>query len=261
MPATYGAVHKSIEKTFELNTYEIDEVLDVGSGTGTATWACFEHFGNKKYTCLEREKSMIEVGKMLMENHQYLKDTEWIEFDASKENLNRTADLVICSYMINELNKDIVEKIVKQLWDATKKVLVIIEPGTPHGFSNIKNIRDIVLKKGGNIIAPCTHQCECKIPQDDWCGFSCRVQRSKIHKKLKEGTVGFEDEKFSYIAFSKNEAKRAENRILRHPIINKGYSEFKVCTSDGIKSIKLSKKDGQIYKNSKKKNAGDILDL
>ena len=43
MPATYGAVSKAIEKTFELNKYDIEDVLDIGAGTGTATWACFEH--------------------------------------------------------------------------------------------------------------------------------------------------------------------------------------------------------------------------
>lgn len=259
MPATYGAVSKSIEKTFELNEYEIEDVLDIGAGTGTATWACFELLGNKKYTCLEREKCMIEVGKMLMKNQEHLKNTEWKAFDITTDNVENTADLVICSYMINELNKDTVEKIIEKLWNATKKVLIIIEPGTPHGFSNIKRIRDTIIKRGGYIVAPCTHQGECKIPENDWCSFSCRVQRSKVHKILKDGTVGYEDEKFSYVAFSKNEVHTAPKRILRHPIINKGYSEFKVCTPDGIINVKLSKKDGQMYKDSKKKNAGDIL--
>ena len=261
MPATYGAVSKSIEKTFELNEYEIHDIFDVGAGTGTATWACYEFLGNKKYTCLEREESMIQIGKKLMENNEHLKNTEWKKFDVTKDNIEATADLIICSYMINELNSDVVEKIIEKLWNATKKVLIIIEPGTPHGFSNIKNIRNIILKNGGKIIAPCTHQGECKIPENDWCSFSCRVQRSKVHKKLKDGTLGFEDEKFSYIAFSKNDVQKAKSRILRLPIINKGYSEFKICTPEGIKNIKLSKKDGQIYKNSKKKNVGDILDF
>ena len=97
--------------------------------------------------------------------------------------------------------------------------------------------------------------------QDDWCQFACRIQRNKIHKKLKDGSSPFEDEKYSYIAFSKDIVERAPNRILRHPIINKGFSEYKVCMEDDIKDIKLSKKDGNIYKEAKKKSAGDYLNI
>ena len=56
-----------------------------------------------------------------------------------------------------------------------------------------------------------------------------------------------------------NFLNRADNRTLRHPIINKGYTEFKICTKLGIQNIKLSKKDGDKYKKSKKKNAGDCI--
>ena len=61
------------------------------------------------------------------------------------------------------------------------------------------------------------------------------------------------------MAFSKQTVNIADNRILRHPIINKGYTEFKICTKLGIQNIKLSKKDGDKYKKSKKKNAGDCI--
>ena len=63
------------------------------------------------------------------------------------------------------------------------------------------------------------------------------MQRSKIHKLFKDGQL-------SYVAFSKQTVNIADNRILRHPIINKGYTEFKICTKLGIQNIKLSKKDG-----------------
>ena len=53
----------------------------------------------------------------------------------------------------------------------------------------------------------------------------------------------------------------ADNRILRHPIINKGYTEFKICNKDGIKTIKISKKDGALYKESRKKSTGDSIKI
>lgn len=261
MPATYEAVSFAVNKVIENNDFEINTVLDVGAGTGAATWAIYNILGEKNFSMFEREDSMRQIGQNLMKESEVLESAKWQKFDIIKDNIVDTYDFVIVSYMINELPKHEIEKILEKLWTATNKILLIIEPGTPKGFSNISSIRNYLLNKKASIIAPCTHEEGCKINKDDWCHFTCRVQRSKIHKKLKDGQSPYEDEKFSYIAFSKCNVKKASNRILRHPIINKGYSEFKICTKDGIKNIKLSKKDGATYKESKKKSAGDSLNI
>lgn len=261
MPATYEVVASVMGAVFEKNEFEINSALDVGSGTGAAIWAMYDNYNFQRYTCLEREQEMINIGKELMKSSNISNFVTWKQFDAVIDSIGNQEDLVITSYMINELPKDKIDVVIDKLWNATKKVLVIIEPGTPRGYSNILHIRNYLLNKNGHIIAPCSHEKECKLPQDDWCQFACRIQRNKIHKKLKDGSSPFEDEKYSYIAFSKDIVERASNRILRHPIINKGFSEYKVCMEDGIKDIKLSKKDGNIYKEAKKKSAGDYLNI
>lgn len=262
MPSTYEAVFSCLENVFENNNFPINTVLDVGAGTGAATWAAYNFFENKDFMCLERENEMINIGKLLMKNFMEInKCVSWEKFDILNDGINKKFDLVMASYMINELPKNVIDIAIKKLWDATNNILLILEPGTPKGFSNIINIRDILLKNNANIIAPCSHQNKCPIQDDDWCQFTCRVQRSKIHKKLKDGSSPYEDEKFSYIAVSKKECEKAKNRILRHPIINKGFSEFKVCNIDGIKTIKLSRKDGELYKEAKKKSSGDSLSI
>jgi len=215
----------------------------------------------KEYTCLERENEMIKIGSKLMEKSEISSCTNWAKFDIICDNIVSKYDFVISSYMLNELPKECIEAAIDKMWNATNQIFVVIEPGTPRGFSNIKMIREYLLNKNASIIAPCPHQSQCQIKDDDWCQFTCRIQRSKVHKMLKDGTAPYEDEKFSYIAFSKNNVNRSSNRILRHPIINKGYSEYTICTENGIKNIKLSKRDGEIYKNAKKKMAGDNLEL
>lgn len=95
-------------------------------------------------------------------------------------------------------------------------------------------IREVLLNKGAKIIAPCMHEKKCMLPENDWCHAICRIPRSRLHKHIKEASVPYEDEKFSYMAFlkqecfetenSKLEAKTiefgmAENRVLRHPKI------------------------------------------
>ena len=75
----------------------------------------------------------------------------------------------------------------------------------------------------------------------------------------KKGELGYEDEKFSYIAFSKTQENNGKDRILRHPQIRQGHIKIKLCTPNGIEERTITKKDGQIYKQVKKLDAGDIL--
>ncbi len=261
MPATYESVYETLSKIIENNEFEINTVLDVGAGTGAATWAIYECLGKKDFCCLEREQAMMQTGRKLMNYSDYLQNVKWKEFDILKDEINVKSDLVVVSYMINELPKSDLEKVILKLWNVANKILLIIETGTPKGFSNIKYIRSNLIKQEGHIVSPCPHENRCEIDENDWCQFSCRIQRSKTHKKLKDGQAPYEDEKFSYVAFSKDEVKKVQNRILRHPIINKGYCEFKICTKDGIKDVKLSKKDGDLYKKARKQGAGDTLEL
>ena len=92
-----------------------------------------------------------------------------------------------------------------------------------------------------------------------WCHFSTRVSRSKLHKDIKGGDAPYEDEKYSYIAFSKSEVIPCKNRILRHPQINPGFVELEVCSKDGFKKIKYSKKDKELFKKARKSDAGDMI--
>lgn len=146
-----------------------------------------------------------------------------------------------------------------KIWNITNKVLIIIEPGTPNGFKNILTARNLLIEKGANILAPCVHKGKCEIKEDDWCGFSARVARSGLHRLAKKGELSYEDEKFSYIVFSKDDTNIKGERILRHPQIGKGFIKIKTCSQKGIEEKVITKKQGEIYKKLKKQNAGDLI--
>lgn len=255
MPATYCAVYTALSRV--LKNQKIETVLDVGAGTGAATWAVNNIIEAKKYICLEREEQMRKIGCKLMDKH--LENVEWKEFDLTKDQIQEKSDLVITSYVINELSKDEREKAITKMWEAANSILVIIEPGTPEGFSHILEARNLLLKKGAYIMAPCTHNEKCYINKDDWCSFYVRVARSGLHRQAKKGELGYEDEKFSYIAFAKTPITHSEAVILRHPQINSGYVKVKLCTSNGIEEKTYSKKDKDLYKRIKKMNAGETI--
>lgn len=258
MPATYVAVYSAFKQILANYNEEITSVLDVGAGTGAGTWAVNEIENIEQITCLEREKSMSSIGKKLMKNTA-LDYVQWKSYDVLQDEIAEKADIVLTSYMINELPEQERENAVLKLWQATDKLMVVIEPGTPEGFKNILNIRNLIKEQGGYIVAPCCCNGECPIKENDWCAFYARVARSSIHRQAKGGNLGYEDEKFSYIAFSKTPVEITGRRILRHPQINSGFVKVKLCTADGIQEKTYSKKDGEIYKKIKKLDAGEKI--
>lgn len=90
-------------------------------------------------------------------------NVQWIKKNIITDNIEEKADLVISSYVLNEIKSENRNQILEKLWNSTGKLLLIIEPGTPEGYNQIKEIRDYFIKKGANIVAPCAHEKECKI--------------------------------------------------------------------------------------------------
>ena len=262
MPATYGAVCYAIEHTKQLVDEKIETLIDVGAGTGAASWAVTSFIDVKSITCYEREEEMISLGKKLMKvADNNLNQAKWIRLDIAENKIEEKADSVIASYSLNELTEEKRKKVIENLWNITNKILIIIEPGTPKAFEEILEIRENLINKGAKVIAPCSHAKKCQIKKgEDWCHFSCRIQRSSVHRKIKNAELPYEDEKFMYIAFSKvNIEKQEYQRIIDRPKIEKGYIKLKLCTKDGIENKVITKKDKEVYKNAKKSKWGDII--
>lgn len=263
MPATFGAVSFALEQLCEVSDFVPRSLLDAGAGTGAGSWAATSLFALEDITCLEREIAMENIGKGFMSEagDKALKNAQWIHTDLSGDIGGKyTSDLVIASYVLNEMSMDERLKTVDKLWENTKQMLLIVEPGTPAGFNNIKAIRNHMLEKGAHIAAPCPHSENCHVAENDWCHFTCRIQRGKLHKLVKGADVPYEDEKFSYIAFCRDACKPMENRIMRHPIIEKGRVRLTLCTRDnGIIEKTVTKKDGEQYRAAKKASCGETL--
>lgn len=262
MPATYGAVYSALNYTLNLANCNIESLLDVGAGTGAASWAANSLLDLQSITCLEREDSMRQVGeKMMKEASSGLENAKWIKYDLTKDEISQKSDLVIASYVLNELDEEERIKAAKKLWEAANKIVIIVEPGTPVGYSHIKKIREALIKEGAHVIAPCPHEGSCPLKGDDWCHFTCRIPRSKLHKELKAGEVPYEDEKFAYLAVSRVQYKNAEARVLRHPIVAKGRVSLDICSIDGFNKVNIFKKDGDLYKRARKVQCGDEIQI
>lgn len=260
MPATFGAVSAALSHTLDCFDAPIATVLDVGAGTGAATWAVHEALdGEASFTCLEREDAMIRLGSVLMAEDEVLSRVQWVRHDLAAAPVTPKADLVIASYALNELSEEKRAEVLRNLWDCAEKLLVIIEPGTPVGFAQLRKARETLIAQGGHVVAPCVRQGECPLPADDWCQFTARVARSRLHKLLKGGDVPYEDEKFSYLAVAKEAATPAEARILRHPQKESGRITLRLCTAEGVQDKVVTKKQGELFKRARKADSGDAF--
>ena len=252
LPATFSAIHSALSHTLELYDGEITSLTDVGAGSGAASFAASSLLSLSKIECLEKDPYMSNVGKVLSNGLNF----SWKDFDLVKDELS-SSDLIIAGYLFNELSSEDVIRAIKKLWNHTNKVLLVVEPGTPVGYSIIKNIRDTLINEGGYVISPCPHMDKCPMKEHDWCHFVTRVNRSKLQKDLKGGDAPYEDEKFSYIAFSKTPVNRCECRVLRHPQISKSLVQLTCCCKDGINNIQVRKNEKEKYKLARKIHAGD----
>jgi len=260
MPATYEAVSSVLDQTKKLYSKECKSLLDVGAGTGAATWAACNYFNIEKIVCLEKEAAMEKIGRKYMrEGHRAIQQAEWYSQDLINMEIEEKYDMVISSYVLNEMTGSAGKTVISKLWNCADKLLVIIEPGTPKGFDVIKYAREQLLNLGAHIVAPCPHEQECRIKSDDWCHFTCRVQRSKLHKLIKNADVPYEDEKYSYIVFAKEKVDNEGVRILRHPQIAKGRIDLEICGKNENKKIRITKKNKELFKKARKVKCGDMI--
>ena len=261
-PATFKAFSSALSYSISHYIGDINNIktaLDIGAGSGAASLETLLNLNLESITLLEKEQTMIDIGEYLFKSINLDNKVKYTKSDITKDKYDIRADLVYSSYVLNELDKSNIYLVLDKMWECTNKILLIVEPGTPKGFEIIKIVREYLLSKGGYILAPCPHMDKCPMTSNDWCHFSTRVSRSKLHKELKSGDAPYEDEKFTYIAFSKSPCSRCNNRILRHPQISSGYITLEVCSKDGLKQIKVTKKDKESFKAARKADAGDEI--
>lgn len=250
LPATFAAnlfVFREVARL--MPQLEPATLLDVGAGPGTATWVAREIWPSlRDFALVESNRDFQQLGHRLASP---INNVNWITADASTLPEFPAADLVVLSYSLAEFRSP--EKIIAKAWHAAGKALIIIEPGTPKNFSPVAAVRTQLITSGAHLVAPCPHANTCPmLATNNWCHFAVRVERSSEHRQLKRGTLGYEDEKFSYLAFSKQPANRAEARIVRHPAVRSGHILLSLCTAEGLKKETVTRSDKDKFRAARR---------
>ncbi|HEV7655132.1 MAG TPA: small ribosomal subunit Rsm22 family protein [Mycobacteriales bacterium] len=252
MPATFAAVRAALREAPGLAPRT---VVDLGGGTGAALWAAAATFPDlTTATVLDRSADALALGRRLAE-HAPLPATTWTESTLTPV---PAADLVTVAYLLGELPEPARPALVERAAAAAGAV-AIVEPGTPAGHHRILQARNTLLDKGFRVLAPCPHDLRCPWAEGpDWCHFAARLPRSTLHRRVKGGTLGWEDEKFSYVVAVRGPAEPAGGRIVRHPSQRKGLVQLTVCGTDpGVRPVLVSKRQGPDYKAARDAGWGD----
>jgi ribosomal protein RSM22 (predicted rRNA methylase) len=247
LPATYAAAYAALAQARDrLPDWHPRTLLDAGAGPGTAAWAALAVWPSlERITCVEREPAMIALGRRLAAHsgQPAIVDAQWQTMDLAGPWEAPAHDLIIAAYVLGELSSERGAKLVRMLWQRTMGVLLIVEPGTPAGFARVRQTRAQFLAADATTLAPCPHDRPCPMPAADWCHFAQRVARSHLHRQAKSGELPYEDEKFAYVAVSRQPGTPIGGRVLRHPLTHKGHIQLALCTPDGLTTTMVTRKD------------------
>jgi ribosomal protein RSM22 (predicted rRNA methylase) len=262
MPATYAAVTASLNALREITPHFAPaSLLDVGAGPGTATWAAAEAFPSlQSFVLLDANSALHALALDLGSNHTRLHNMTYKRGEARAALVDaEPADLVVASYVINEIGDAERSALTELMWAKTRDTLLVVEPGTPAGYARILALRAQLIASGAHVAAPCPHDGPCPLMAPDWCHFTQRLPRSRAHKQLKSAELPYEDEKFIYVALTRAPVARRPARVLAQPVVTKVAINAKLCAREGLLKAVATRRDKSAYQRFKKLDWGDAI--
>ena len=165
-----------VEAQALLPDFHPKRILDFGIGVGSSSAAAIDVFDGIEWIHgVDPSKSMRECAEQVLENSGPRVTTD---ASLSTKSVKGNFDLVLFAFTATDLPHSAATMAAAAvLWEklAPNGVFVMVEPGTPDGFSNIRSVRSMLLDccppeddedeelvlDQCHIIAPCTHNCEC----------------------------------------------------------------------------------------------------
>ena len=253
MPATHAAVSRALRHAIQLApSLDVRTLVDVGGGTGAATWAVAEAFPVlERATVMDGSADALALGARIgRHGPPAVATTTWTRTTLGAGATLPPADLAVVSYLLGELPDGLHAPVVDAALRVSRLVLVI-EPGTPRGYAAVLAARSRLTGAGWHVLAPCPQDGPCPVAArpGDWCHFAVRLDRTALHRRLKGGRLGHEDEKFSYVLASRDPVVPAQGRVLRHPVTRKGLVQLEVCRSDASSGrVVVTRRDPIAYR-------------
>lgn len=253
MPATYAAVSAVFHEVAKLMPdFSPQSLLDIGAGPGTASLSAQHAWPSvQSFELVERDARFAAVATELVRGAKLSQKP--------LQQVSGKADLVVAAYVLAELPEEEAASAAARLWASADNVFIVIEPGTPSGFARVRQVREVLVKAGAQMVGPCTHVNPCPMQSSDWCHFKVRLARARSHMHAKGATVPFEDESFSWVAFARQPVAKPRARIIAPPAGTKFAISLPLCSAVGLTTETFASRDKATYKQARKLNWGDSL--
>ena len=261
MPATYAATRAVLAELRRCCPHlPARSLLELGAGPATGLWAASEVFPDlRQATHIEADAAMAALGRRLLEDTPVGARiaSVWLDRDLADPVDLASHDLVVASYVLGELSTVARDEIVDAAWRAAAAALVVVEPGTPEGARRVIAARARLLGHGATVVAPCPHGRPCPLPDDDWCHFGVRLNRSSVQRRLKRAPLAYEDEKYAYVVVTREPVDGTVARVLRRPEIGSRRVVLRLCADDGVRVAQVTPRARERYRAARKIKWGD----
>src|SRR5205807_6829127 len=131
LPATYAVLSSVLrEVKLRIGGLRVENMLDLGSGPGTAMWIAAEHFPELAHvTLVDDSAEWIDAGKRLASKSETrsIRCADWRHGSVSDPLPSGAFDLVTLSYVLNELRPAERSALVRSAWSRTGKLLIVTE--------------------------------------------------------------------------------------------------------------------------------------
>ncbi len=264
VPATAAAVDAVLEMLVaRAPDFMPASVLDAGCGPGTAGLVASAFWPEAAFALHDAHPALLALAKKLMNAEAPDVAARFTSTDLIRPVPEpAAADLVLASYVLTEFDDETYPRVAERLWAATKGVLVIVEPGRPRDDARLKTFRTWAIAAGAEIVAPCPHAFGCPLQDPDWCHFSVRLSRTRLHRQMKGGALGYEDEKYACLVLARPgiALEAPQSRVLALPNVAKHETRLKLCRPDGQAGWQaFSKRDPQFGQIRRTKWGGSIV--
>ena len=274
MPATFGAVGRALlEGARSLPAFRPGSMVDLGAGTGSATWAATAVWPSlERATLIDAERAMVGLGQRIAaagRAPRAIAAATWQVGPLGTADPPPQADLVVAAYVLGELDPTTMARVVESAWVATlpRGALIIVEPGSRAGFARILAARDRLIGAGATIVAPCPGNVSCPVRDPEWCHFLARLDRSPLQRNAKAASRSWEDEPYSYVVAARTDAERSSDPpspaprvVLGRPRQRPGRIELRVCGPDGLTEPTISRRHGPAWRAARDLAWGDRID-
>lgn len=270
LPGTYAACAHALAEVHRLLPASTPSSLwDIGCGPGAAALAAHMTFPQIKSVRLtDRLPPFLDLAGTLVSMANPMAKVARDQADLSRiaECKHAAVDMAMINYVLTELEPTLAEALVQTAWQSASQMLVLVEPGTPAGFLQIARMRQKLIAAGACIVAPCTHALTC--PREAkavgvapvWCRFVERLPRSSLHRRIKQGTHGYEDESFAYLVASRIPARISGGRVIGPVERSKVELSAPMCIEGAEKRFSVATRDKEKTSQFKRLSWGDQVE-